>query len=89
MYTSLTSDEQLRVATAGGDDEDAAARQPIGILRFVLVSADGEPLLRSFAEASAFMNALDEADLAVVFEQLYELAQTSNDPGDPEVGQAS
>lgn len=88
MYTSLTADEQLRVATAGGNDEDSPARQAVGILRFVLIDDNDEPLLASFAEAAAFLSALDPDDIGVLMMKLMEFAQQQPEDAD-EVGKAS
>lgn len=74
LLTSLNNDEQLRVFQAGGGDEDAGARQLVGMLRFLLVDDDGTPVLRSFAEASQFVAALDVEDLTVLFDKLGEIA---------------
>lgn len=89
MFTSLTTDEQLRVATAGGDDEDAAARQAVGVLRFVLVDETGQLLLRSFAEAGQLLNALDTDDAAAVIGKLMEIAADQTAEDTVEVGKAS
>ena len=88
MFTSLNADEQLRVATAGGDDEDAAARQAVGVLRFVLVDEHSEPLLRTFNEAAAFLNALNSGDAGVVLQKLFEIAEAATADPDVEVLEA-
>lgn len=93
LFAELTSEEQLRVATASGGDEDADARAITGMLRFMLVDpADHKPLLRSFAEAAAFMSALDPSDMGVVLEEFHRLglaAQAAQTVEDPEPGKAS
>ena len=89
LFTSLTTDEQFRAAAAGGNDEDAAARQVVGLLRFVLVDENGETLLRSFKEASQLISALHPDDLGVLFERLMALAAGDPDTEDPEAGKAS
>ena len=89
LFTSLTTEEQFRAASAGGDDEDAAARQVVGLLRFVLVDEDGQPLLRSFKEASQLVSALDPADLGVLFEHLMKIAADTTSEQDGDAGKAS
>ncbi len=90
MFTTLTTDEQLRVATAGGDDEDAPARQAVGVLRFVLVDEDGQLLLRNFAEAGQLLNALGADDATAVIGKLMEIATDIATAEDTvEVGKAS
>lgn len=91
LFTSLTNDEQLRVFQAAGGDEDAAARQLVGMLRFLLADDDGQPMLRTFSEASQFVSALDQEDLAVLFDKLGEIAEASDaaSEGGVEAGKAS
>lgn len=62
----LTQDEMLRVVTSAGNDLDADARKFTSSLRWCLIDDDGNHLLTSYAEASAFVNTLTGADFAAM-----------------------
>lgn len=70
-------EQATRVVVAAGNDEDMQARVLVGVLRFALVDDAGEPLLRSFAEASQLFNALPDEDLTVLMPELMALLDTT------------
>lgn len=82
MMRKLTNDEMIRVFTAAGQEADRDARVFTNSMRFCLVDDVGEPLLRSFEEAAAFVNTLDEADFAALGEALGGVQPAAADDGE-------
>lgn len=70
-------DEANRILAASSGDEDWQAKALTGVLRMAALDDSGEHLLRSFAEAAAFLSALHEDDVKVLFPKLIELANTA------------
>lgn len=74
LYTTLNRDQQLRIAASTSDEPDSSVQIMVNAFRFMLVH-DGKLLLKSYAEAAAFVNALDPGDMQVLFNTLTEFAQ--------------
>ena len=81
MGASLTlqapnRDEVNRIMAASQGDDDWQAKALTGVLRMAALDDQGEKLLRSFAEAAAFLSALDDADAGVLLPTLLDLLST-------------
>jgi hypothetical protein len=83
-----TREQAFRVVTAAGQDEDWQARALTGALRFALVDDAGRELIRTFEEAGAFLNALDNDDLVLLMPKLDELLGSAAEVLDGEAGKA-
>jgi hypothetical protein len=87
-----TREQGLQVVEHGGDGEGQLARLVVGALRFSLLDDDGHLLLRSYGEASAMFNALDDEDMAVLMPEVMALLQQATEGtagGDVTAGKAS
>ena len=87
-----TRTQGLQVVEHAGDGDGQLARLVVGAIRFCVLDDDGHLLLRSFEEAAAMFNALDDADMAVLMPEVMTLLQKATEGaagGDVQAGKAS
>jgi|GEM_PF-7033645 len=89
MIRKLTTDEMIRVEVSAGGDLDRMARAFTHSMRFCAVDDVGEPLLRSFEEAAAFVNTLGPEDFTALRAALDKALPAVGDEEVVEAGKAS
>lgn len=87
LFTSLNREQQLRVVAHAGVGDDAWVQAMVDILRFLLIDDNGQLLLKSWAEASGFVNSLDPDDMAALFDAVATITKPVEEQA--EAGKAS